>query len=679
MLLQIKNLKTHFSLTGGEVAKAVDGVDFTVDTGETVALVGESGSGKSVTAFSVMQLLAENAYHPDGEVSFEGRDIIKISENKKRQLRGRDMAMIFQEPMTSLNPLMRIDKQIMEPLLIHQGLVKEKAEKKVLELLKLVGIPDARARMRNFPHQLSGGMRQRVMIAMALACRPKLLIADEPTTALDVTIQAQIIGLIKELQEETDMGVLFITHDLGVVNQVADKVCVMYAGRFMETGSREQIFKNMAHPYTRGLFASLPTEQQRGYRLRAIPGTVPSATAYPAGCPFHPRCREKIPRCGQEESPLYAVAEESTQRAACHLLAPGTGCERDEDAWKPHEKVFEDNPDKGGEPVIRVERLKTHFPLKRGMLLRTVGHVKAVDDVTLEFPQGTTVALVGESGCGKSTVGFSILRLLPEASGRVVIDSRNVLDWDKRQLRQMRSRFQVVFQDPFSSLSPRMTVEEIVEEGLRVHYPELNTEQRRREVTKALEEVGLDQSQAHRYPHEFSGGQRQRISIARVLVLKPDFLVLDEPTSALDVSVQAQILNLLIDLQKRHAWTYLFITHDLAVVEYMADYVAVMYLGKVVEYAASQVLFQGPLHPYTQSLLSAIPRPDENRRMARLEGEIPSPITPPEGCHFHPRCPVFKQSPSSQQLGLKCPQEYPETKEIDGHFVACHAVNPCSR
>ncbi|MFW6414318.1 MAG: ABC transporter ATP-binding protein, partial [Verrucomicrobiota bacterium] len=649
MLLNVKNLKTHFTLPEGAVARAVEGVDFAVDAGETVALVGESGSGKSVTAFSVMQLLAENAYHPAGEVVFEGRDILALPESKKRKMRGKELAMIFQEPMTSLNPLMRIDKQIMEPLLIHQGLVKNKAQDKVLELLKLVGIPDAESRMRNFPHQLSGGMRQRVMIAMALACRPKLLIADEPTTALDVTIQAQILGLIRELQEETNMGVIFITHDLGVVNQVADKVCVMYAGRFMETGRREEIFENMAHPYTRGLFASLPTEQQRNFKLRAIPGTVPSATDYPAGCPFHPRCREKISICRHEESPLYPV-QGSDQCVSCHLLSPEADHTRDEEAWKPQEKVARDEVEKGQGQLINVENLKTHFPLKRGLFLRTVGHVKAVDDVTLNLPRGATVALVGESGCGKSTVGFSILRLLSEAEGKVVVDSQNALTWDKKQLRQMRKRFQVVFQDPFSSLSPRMTVEEIVEEGLRVHYPQMKRDERKEKVASALQEVGLDPSQARRYPHEFSGGQRQRISIARVLILQPDFLVLDEPTSALDVSVQAQILNLLLDLQKRHSWTYLFITHDLAVVEYMADYVAVMYLGKIVEYAGTQELFRSPLHPYTRSLLNAIPRPDQRKQMARLEGEIPSPITPPSGCHFHPRCPTLKQASSTSEL-----------------------------
>jgi len=451
MLLEINNLKTHFSVANSEPARAVEGVSFSIDRGETVALVGESGSGKSVTAFSTIQLLAENAYHPSGSIVFDGKDMLTLSERQKRGLRGDDMAMIFQEPMTSLNPLMRIDKQIMEPLMIHQEMSKQAAAEKVFSLLQQVGIPDTAERMRNFPHQLSGGMRQRVMIAMALACRPKLLIADEPTTALDVTIQAQILGLIKELQEETDMGVLFITHDLGVVNQVADKVCVMYAGRFMEQGTREQVFENMAHPYTRGLFASLPTEQQRGYRLRVIPGTVPSATDYPSGCPFYPRCREKFDRCPEEESALHPISGAAGQYASCHLLDPAEGYRRDETVWQPQEKITEEKISDKGESLLQIQNLKTHFPIKRGMLLRTTGYVKAVDDVTLDFPKGSTIALVGESGCGKSTVGFSILRLLKEAEGKVVIDSQNALEWGKKAVRDMRRRFQIVFQDFFLS------------------------------------------------------------------------------------------------------------------------------------------------------------------------------------------------------------------------------------
>ena len=740
-MLEVNNLKTHFRLENSVPVQAVGGVSFSIAPGETVALVGESGSGKSVTAFSIMQLLPDNAFHPDGEILFEGRDILKQSPAQLRRLRGNDMAMIFQEPMTSLNPLKRVEKQITEPLEIHQSMQREEARQEALQLLRHVGIPAPEDRLRNFPHELSGGMRQRIMIAMALACRPKLLIADEPTTALDVTIQAQILGLIRDLQQETNMGVLFITHDLGVVNQIADRVCVMYTGKFMETGTREQVFEDMVHPYTRGLFASLPTVQQREHRLRAIPGSVPPATEYPGGCPFHTRCREAFDRCPGEESALHEIKtdgqekrktertedgktdgredagrrkngrdgkteetedgrrqgheenSEETKAAAnltgsldegfqhrdthlvsCHLLDPDEHYDRDEDAWVAREERPE-RPDLDlDRRLIEVEGLKTHFPVKRGVFLKTVAHVKAVDDIDLTLPRGATLALVGESGCGKTTAGLSILRLLGEAEGRIVFNSEEVMKWDKERLRAMRKELQIVFQDPFSSLSPRMTVGDIVGEGMRIHFPDLTVSERDERVRKGLEEVGLSPRDAHRYPHEFSGGQRQRISIARALVLQPKFLVLDEPTSALDVSVQAQILNLLIELQARHGWTYLFITHDLAVVEYMADLVAVMYLGKIVEYAPGMQLFEDPRHPYTRSLLHAVPRPDQRKDLVRLKGEIPSPMNPPPGCHFHPRCPVYGNAPSDSHLRNECPCQYPPLKEDAGHWTACYAV-----
>ncbi|MCF7855286.1 MAG: dipeptide ABC transporter ATP-binding protein [Candidatus Pacebacteria bacterium] len=671
MLLDVRNLKTHFTLASGQVAEAVEGINFGVDQGETLALVGESGCGKSVTALSVMRLLAENATHPVGEILFEGQDLIAASDRTMQKIRGNRMAMIFQEPMTSLNPLMRIDKQLMEPLTVHRGMSTEDALNEARQLLRHVGIPSPEARLKDFPYQLSGGMRQRVMIAMALACRPRLLIADEPTTALDVTIQAQILSLMKDLQQETNMAILFITHDLGVVNQIADKVCVMYAGRFMETGPRESIFSHMAHPYTRGLFASLPALHSQNARLRAIPGTVPSATAYPCGCPFNDRCREAFKRCPAEESLLHPVGKE--QYAACHLLEPNADCQRDEQAWEPQEDR-PSNPERDAENLLEVRNLKAHFPVKRGVFLRTVAHVKAVDDITFDVPRGSTLALVGESGCGKTTVGLSILRLLSEAEGTVVFDAEDMMAWDKKQLRLNRRKLQLVFQDPFSSLSPRMTVGAIVAEGIRIHYPRINDEDRLKRVVKSLREVGLDESALGRYPHEFSGGQRQRISIARALVLQPDFMVLDEPTSALDVSVQAQILNLLVDLQAKHNLTYLFITHDLAVVRYMAEKVAVMYLGRIVECAACDELFDNPLHPYTKSLLQAIPRPDERRELMRLRGEVPSPLTPPKGCHFHPRCPVYGAAPPDSLLRAECPNVYPPLLDYDGHFAACYEV-----
>ncbi|OPZ25992.1 MAG: Glutathione import ATP-binding protein GsiA [Lentisphaerae bacterium ADurb.BinA184] len=671
MLLEVTDLRTHFRLADGRVAPAVDGVSFGLDAGETLGLVGESGCGKSVTAFSILRLLPANSFHPSGRIALQGRDLLGLSESEMCDVRGDRMAMIFQEPMTSLNPLMRVGRQLMEPLELHRGMPRPAARDEALRLLRQVGIPAPEQRLRDFPHQLSGGMRQRIMIAMALACRPDVLIADEPTTSLDVTIQAQILGLMKDLQAETGMAILFITHDLGIVNQIADRVTVMYGGKTMECGPRAAVFTNMAHPYTRGLFASIPALSQKGHRLRAIPGNVPAATAYPAGCRFSDRCRECFARCLAEDSPLHPVGE--GHQAACHRLEPGSTVSRDPAAWMSTETRTGRDLTRAGDALLRVDGLRTHFPVKRGVLLRTVAHVRAVDGVSFRLMRGGTLALVGESGCGKTTVGFSLLRLLREASGTVVFQGESTMGWDRRRMRAMRQRMQIVFQDPFSSLSPRLTVGRIVGEGLRVHFPRLGRVEREARVAQAIEEVGLDPSCLGRYPHEFSGGQRQRISIARALVLKPDFLVLDEPASALDVSVQAQILNLLVDLQAEHGLTYLFITHDLGVVRYMADAVAVMYLGRIVEQASCERLFAQPLHPYTQSLLHAVPKLGERVGLVRLRGEVPSPLHPPPGCHFHPRCPAFAAAASS--LAGKCPVLYPELRDVGGeHLVACHAA-----
>jgi peptide/nickel transport system ATP-binding protein len=621
-----------------------------------------------------MRLLPKNGFHPEGSIRFGGTDLLELGERRMRRMRGEEMAMIFQEPMTSLNPLMRIGRQIREPLMLHRGMAPADADAQVVELLAKVGIPSPETRLSDFPHQMSGGMRQRVMIAMALACRPRLLIADEPTTALDVTIQAQILGLIKDLQQETEMAVLFITHDLGVVNQIADEVCVMYAGRFMEKGTRSQVFGEMAHPYTRGLFASLPSLRTRGGRLSTIPGTVPSLDKLPSGCRFRDRCRESFDLCAQKQPGESRIGD--GHRGECHLLSPDVSRTRDEDAWEQDAGPGPKRPAGGMEGAfLEVADLRTHFPIKRGVFMRTVGSVRAVDGVSFRIPAGATLALVGESGCGKTTVGLSVLRLLREASGRVVFAAEDAMSWDKGRLRAMRSKLQIVFQDPFSSLSPRMTVGRIVGEGLRIHAPQLGRDEQLGRIREALGEVGLGPEVAGRYPHEFSGGQRQRISIARALVLQPEFVVLDEPTSALDVSVQAQILNLLRDLQSRHQLTYLFITHDLAVVRHMADLVAVMYLGRIVEYGPCERVFETPLHPYTHSLLQAIPSPEERRRLVRLEGEVPTPIAPPPGCHFHPRCPLYAAAAGQgQPLAKRCENDYPALLETAArHSVSCHA------
>jgi microcin C transport system ATP-binding protein len=524
LLLEVRDLSVNFG-TGDKAVRAVRGVSFDIRRGETVALVGESGSGKSVTALSVLQLLAyPAASHPTGSIRFQGRELVGASTRDLLAVRGNRISMIFQEPMTSLNPLHTIERQVNEVLILHKGLSREAARKRTLELLEQVGIPDAANRLDAYPHQLSGGQRQRVMIAMALANEPDLLIADEPTTALDVTIQAQILKLLKSLQARYGMALLFITHDLGIVRKMADRVCVMTQGRIVEQGPVAEVFDRPQHSYTQHLLS-----------------------AEPKGRP-----------------------------AAADPSAP---------------------------EILRLDDLKVHFPIRRGVLRRTVGHVKAVDGVSLALREGHTIGLVGESGSGKTTLGLALLRL-ERSEGGIRFDGRDLQGLGQRELRPMRREMQIVFQDPFSSLSPRMSVAEIVGEGLEVHGIGTKPE-REMLIDQVLREVGLDPSSRERYPHEFSGGQRQRISIARALVLKPRLIVLDEPTSALDMSVQAQIVDLLRDLQQRHKLAYLFISHDLKVVRALADEVVVLRHGKVVERGPSSQIFEAPQTPYTQALIAA--------------------------------------------------------------------------
>ena len=523
-LLQVENLSVTFG-TGDGMVEAVQGVSFEIRRGETLALVGESGSGKSVTALSVLQLLPyPAARHPTGSIRFQGRELVGAPASDLLAVRGNRVSMIFQEPMTSLNPLHTIERQVNEVLILHKGLSRDSARKRTLELLDQVGIPDAANRLDAYPHQLSGGQRQRVMIAMALANEPDLLIADEPTTALDVTIQAQILKLLKTLQARYGMALLFITHDLGIVRKMADRVCVMTKGRIVEHGPVARVFDNPQHSYTQHLLS-----------------------AEPKGRP-----------------------------AAADPASP---------------------------EILRLDDIKVHFPIRRGVLRRTVGHVKAVDGVSLALRRGHTIGLVGESGSGKTTLGLALLRL-EKSRGGIYFDGEDLQALGARELRALRRQMQIVFQDPFISLSPRMSVCEIVGEGLEVHRIG-NKAERDHAIDQALDEVGLDPASRERYPHEFSGGQRQRIAIARALVLKPRFIVLDEPTSALDMSVQAQIVDLLRDLQARHGLAYLFISHDLRVVRALADEVIVLRHGKVVERGPSQQVFESPQTPYTQALIAA--------------------------------------------------------------------------
>ena len=524
-LLRINNLSVSFGKDEREV-RAVRRATFDIGKGETVALVGESGSGKSVTALSIMQLLPYPlAWHPEGSIEFNGRELVGAKEDDLGKIRGDQIGIIFQEPMTSLNPLHTIEKQVGEIIFLHKKLDREMARRRIIDLLQQVGLAEAESRLSAYPHQLSGGQRQRVMIAMALANDPDLLIADEPTTALDVTIQAQILALLKELQVKRKMSMLLITHDLGIVRKVADRVCVMTDGRIVEQGATTDIFENPQHSYTQHLLAAEP----KGNPLSALP-----------------------------DAPV----------------------------------------------IMETDDLKVWFPIKRGVLRRVVGHVKAVDGISVKVLEGHTVGVVGESGSGKTTLALGLLRL-EKSDGPIVFVGRDIQGWSWKELRPLRREMQIVFQDPYGSLSPRMSVGQIIEEGLLVHEPELDYEARRRIIDDALEEVGLDPDTQDRYPHEFSGGQRQRIAIARAMVLKPRFLVLDEPTSALDMSVQAQIVDLLRDLQQRHRLAYLFISHDLKVVRALADEVIVMRQGKVVEQGAANQIFDAPREAYTKALIAA--------------------------------------------------------------------------
>ena len=660
VLLQVNDLKTWFEGRRG-TARAVDGVSFEIRRGETFALLGESGCGKSMTSLSLMRLIPEAGKIVSGSVVLDGIDLLKLPEQQMRTMRGGKIGMIFQEPMTSLNPVMTIGRQIQESVERHIGLRNSAAKARVLELLNSVGIPDPQQRYGEYPHQLSGGMKQRVMIAIALAGEPELLIADEPTTALDVTIQAQVLELMADLQKQTGMAMLLITHDLGVVAEVADRVGVMYAGQIVEQASREQFFSDPQHPYSKKLFASMPELEKRGESLAVIRGTVPPLTTEFTGCRFEDRCDYAWDLCRGEIPQWHSHADQHGIR--CHLMDEGN---RDRMAnIQPEPEISEIQAvvvsDKS---ILKVDDLKVHFPIRKGLFKRVVGHVHAVDGIDIDLKPGQTLALVGESGCGKTTVGKGILQLIRPTGGEVNFQSLDLTQLSNKQLRPMRSDIQIIFQDPFSSLNPRMRVAEIIEEGMIAQGKGGNGSERQLRIDQLLDQVGLRPEHKDRYPHEFSGGQRQRICIARALAVEPKLIVCDEPTSALDVSVQAQILNLLKRLQKELGLAYLFITHDISVVEYLAHDVAVMYLGRIVEQGSVEEVLAAPKHPYTQALLSAVPSIRETgREKQRLEGEMPSPINPPQGCHFNPRCPQVSES---------CRSRYPVTTQLaEKHTVRC--------
>ena len=657
-LFSVRDLSVGF-VSGRTVLTAVSKVSFDVRAGETLVLLGESGCGKSVSALSLLRLLPAAGRILGGSVSFAGSDLLQLPEAEMRAVRGGGMAMIFQEPATSLNPVVTVGRQIGEVLERHLGLSGAAVGVRALELLNAVGIADAARRLDEYPFQLSGGMKQRVMIAIALAGNPKVLIADEPTTALDVTIQAQILDLLRRLQAERGMGLLLITHDLGVVAQMAHRVGVMYAGEIVEEAPREAFFTSPRHPYTQKLFAALPDLSRRGARLEIIAGQVPALSAMPSACRFADRCPQAWERCRSEAPAWYDVGEK--HRVRCHLLdEPGRAVPV---APTIDAATLPQRTDHA--PLLAVEDLRLHFPIRRGVLQRTVGYVKAVDGVSLELARGRTLALVGESGCGKTTVGKAILQLLQPSSGRVQLDGRELTGLSRRELRPLRRRLQMIFQDPFASLNPRLSVGEIIGEGMSA-LGVADKSGHQAAITALLQQVGLDPAAALRYPHEFSGGQRQRIALARALAVQPELIVCDEPTSSLDVSVQAQILNLLKALQDDLGLAYLFITHNFAVVEYLAHEVAVMYLGRIVERGTVDEVLRSPQHPYTRALLSAVPSPHPDRQTTfiRLVGEMPSPANPPSGCHFHPRCP---------QAIPACRASYPETSCVTPtQTVRCH-------
>lgn len=673
-LLQVKDLRTVLDTAAGAV-RAVDGLSFEIRRGETFALLGESGCGKSMAALSVTRLLPDVGRITGGSVRLEGRELLALPESAMRDVRGARIGMIFQEPGTSLNPVMTVGQQIVEALVRHGDVGRAAAKRRALAMLDAVRIPDSARRMHEYPFQLSGGMKQRVMIAMALASGPRLLLADEPTTALDVTIQAQVLDLLRELQQANGMAILLITHDLGVVAEAAHRVAVMYAGHVVESAPRDAFFREPLHPYSRKLFAALPARGKRGAGLAVIRGGVPALTRRFTGCRFAQRCDAAWQRC-HEIAPDWRDLDDG-RGIRCHLY-DGVGKWRqppadgdDESVAQPGDATIEGDASPAvSETLLNVANLEIHFPIRQGILRRVTGHVKAVDGVSLEIAAGRTLALVGESGCGKTTVARGILRLVGATAGRIGFAGVDLLRLDRSALRARRRELQIIFQDPYASLNPRMRVADIVEEGMVALGVGRNAQERAARIDDLLLQVGLSADMRHRYPHEFSGGQRQRVAIARALSVEPRMVVCDEPTSALDVSVQAQILNLLRDLQQRLGLAYLFITHNVSVVEFLAHEVAVMYLGRIVEQGAVEEVLGNPCHPYTQALLSAVPLVDAGttREVIRLRGELPSPARPPAGCHFHPRC---------AQASAACRQQYPAVTSLTrAHRVRCHLYSP---
>ena len=662
-VLSVEDLAITFRTPAGPL-RAVRGVSFALGEAETLAIVGESGCGKSVTALSLLRLLPTPPAEVSGAVRFEGADLLAMPEEAMREVRGRRIAMVFQDPMSSLNPVRTIGVQMEEVLRVHLGMGRGAARRRSAELLGSVGIPAPDRQLDSYPHQLSGGMRQRVMIAMALSCEPRVLIADEPTTALDVSIQAQILELLRTVTAEHRTAMILISHDLSVVAGLADRIAVMYAGHVMETGPTGSVFAHPRHPYAKGLLECIPRlDQPLARRLLSIEGGLPDLRGAAAGCPFADRCEFVMDRCRTDMPPLEAKAP--GQLAACWADLSGVaprvgGRELAGVAAAPAAAA-------ATEPLVRVEDLAVHFRFGAGLPLRPRRVLRAVDGVTFDVRRGETLSIVGESGCGKSTTGRALLRLVGVTSGRVVFDGQDLLPLSGEALRRLRPNLQMVFQDPYGSLDPRMPVRDLVAEPLRVHRAATGRTVGRR-VGELLDMVGLPPGAGDRFPHQLSGGQRQRVGVARALALHPSLIVADEPTSALDVSVRAQILNLMQDLQERLGLTYVLISHDLS------SRVAVMYLGKIVELADRDTLYADPRHPYTQALLATVPVPDpavqRGRRRAAMRGDVANPADPPHGCRFNTRCPKAFD---------RCFAEEPPLVELrSGHQAACFLAEPAA-